>query len=210
MRTPVQDPTILRQAIGKHLGQVLTPEVAAAIESDARKAPDLSIDPVQFGVLFKGGLLFRAERMRDIVDELHPLHQAHWLETEKHRHGLPLAPDYAAMLADEQAGRLIQFTVRTESHELVGNLRMYVGVSRHTGTKFAHEDTLYLAPRVRGGFAAVHLMRFAEASLIAAGVREIRADSKLVNNAGVLMRRLGYEPVATQFIKIFKEQPHVY
>jgi len=160
-------------------------------------------------MLFKGGLLFRAERMRDVLAELHPLHQAHWLETEKHRHGLPLAPDYDAMLADERAGRLVQFTARDERHELVGNLRMYLGVSRHSGTKFATEDTLYLAPKARGGFTALALMRFAERALLSIGVREIRADSKLVNNAGALMRRMGYEPVATQYVKIFKESSHV-
>jgi len=203
MRTPVQDPYILRQAIGAHLGQVLTPDVAAGILAEALAAPDLSIDPLQFGMLFKGGLLFRAERMRDVLAELHPLHQAHWLETEKHRHGLPLAPDYDAMLADERAGRLVQFTARDERHELVGNLRMYLGVSRHSGTKFATEDTLYLAPKARGGFTALALMRFAERALLSIGVREIRADSKLVNNAGALMRRMGYEPVATQYVKIF-------
>ena len=103
--------------------------------------------------------------------------------------------------------RFVKFRhpARDETGALVGNLRMYVGTSRHTGTKFATEDTLYLAPKVRGGFAALALMRFAEKSLLSIGVREIRADSKLINNADVLMRRLGYEPVALQFVKVFKE-----
>lgn len=68
---------------------------------------------------------------------------------------------------------------------------------------------LYLAPEVRGGFAAVTLMRFAEGALLSIGVREIRADSKLVNRADVLMRRLGYEPVALKFVKVFKEHDSV-
>lgn len=203
----MQELSHLRQAIGRRLGSVLTPEVAAAIEADALQRHDLSYAPEQFGIITKGGLVYQAERLRDVLAELEPLHQAHWLETEKHRHGLPLAPDYEAMLADEMAGRLIQFTVRTEAQrELVGNLRVYVGTSRHSGTKFGQEDTLYLAPHVRGGFAALTLMRFAEQALLSIGVREIRADSKLVNNADVLMRRLGYQPVALQFVKIFKEQ----
>ena len=208
MRTPVQDPYILRQAIGAHLGQVLTPDVAAGIMADAMATPDLSIDPAKFGSAEHVGLTICAERMRDVLDELHPLHQAHWLETDKHRHGLPLAPAYDLMLADERAGRLLQFTAR-DGAELVGNLRMYLGVSRHSGTKFATEDTLYLAPKARGGFTALALMRFAERALLSIGVREIRADSKLVNNAGALMRRMGYEPVATQYVKIFKESSHV-
>lgn len=202
----MQEPNPLRQAICRHLGEVLTPAVAAAIEVESAQMPDLSIDPAQFGPLLRDGLVFQAESLCEILNELHPLHQAHWMETEKHRHGLPLDPDYDAMLADEKAGRLIQFTVRTEvQRELVGNLRMYVGTSRHSGTKFSQEDTLYLAPKVRGGFAALTLMRFAERALLSIGVREIRADSKLMNNADTLMRRMGYEPVSIQFVKIFKE-----
>ena len=203
----MEDHSQLRGVLAKHLGRLLTPEVAAAIEAEATARPDRSLDPEQFGVLVKDGLVFRAERLREIVGEMHCLHEAHWLETEKHRHGLKLNPDYDSMLADELGGRLIQFTVRTQAvHELVGNLRMYVGISRHSGTKFGHEDTLYLAPHIRGGFAALTLMRFAERALLSIGVREIRADSKLVNNADVLMRRMGYEPVALQFVKVFKEQ----
>jgi hypothetical protein len=49
------------------------------------------------------------------------------------------------------------------------------------------------------------LMRFAEQSLLALGIREIRVNSKLVNRADVLMRRLGYEPVALEFVKIFRD-----
>ena len=206
-RMPVQEPTTLRQAICRHLGDVLTPTVGAAIEVEAAKFPDNSIDPTQFEPLVKAGLSFQAERMHMILGELHPLHQAHWMETEKHRHGLSLNPDYDALFADEKAGRLIQFTVRTEAQrDLVGNLRMYMGISRHTGTKFGQEDTLYLSPSARGGFAALTLMRFAERALLSLGVREIRADSKLINKADTLMRRMGYEPVSLQCVKIFKDQ----
>ena len=74
----------------------------------------------------------------------------------------------------------------------------------HTGTVFAQEDTLFIVPEHRGGFLAVHLLRYVEQVLVGClGVREIRADSKLVNNAGVLMRRLGYTPTAQQFVKVF-------
>jgi hypothetical protein len=52
-------------------------------------------------------------------------------------------------------------------------------------------------------------MRFAETDLRSIGVREIDADSKLVNNADTLMRRLKYQPVAIRFSKIFKEDCHV-
>lgn len=196
-----------RKTIGSYIGQILTPEIAVAIELSAHDDTDASIDPVQFGVLAKDNLMFQAERMADILPELHVLHALHWQETEKYRHGLTMKPDYASMVADERAGRLIQFTVRSMDGPtpwaLVGNLRMYVHTSRHTGTLKAQEDTLYLHPDARGGMAALTLMRFAEASMLSIGVREIEADSKLVNKADVLMRRMKYDAVAIKFSKVF-------
>ena len=187
---------------------VLTPEMAVQIELSAFDCLDSSFHPALFGSVEHEGFTIAVERMRDILPELHILHQAHWRETEAYRHGLRMNPDYEAMLADEKGGRLIQFTVRRHS-SLVGNLRMYVLMSRHTQTLKAVEDTLYLAPQARGGMLAVKLMRFAEDSLRSIGVREIEVNSKLVNKADVLMRRLKYPAVATQFTKVFPENSHV-
>lgn len=199
----------LRAALVAHFDQPITPEVAAAIEAAAMHAPDESHDPTKFGVMEHGGYVIQAERLADVLPELLPLHEAHWTETEKHRHGLRLDPDYDAMLADERAGRLLQFTARKDG-AIAAHLRMYVGFSRHTRTHFGQEDTLYLAPEHRpGAFLMVKLMRFAEQALLAIGVREIRADSKLINGADVLMRRLGYTPVALQFFKLHEDHDHV-
>lgn len=196
---------LLRLALSTFVGQQLTPELASRIEYIATGNQDHALDPAQFEPHAIGDHVIAVERMSKILPELHALHQAHWLETEKHRHGFALDPDYQAMLADERAGRLIQFAVR-ELHgmELVGNLRMYLGLSRHTRTLFAQEDTLYLAAGHRRGFLAIHLLRYAERVLVEQlGVREIRADSKSINNAGALMRRLRYEAVGTNYVKTF-------
>jgi len=142
------------------------------------------------------------ERVADVLPELHELHLLHWQETEKYRHGLPFQPDYEAVLASERAGQVVQFTAR-QAGQMVGNLRVYLQTSRHTGTRFAKEDTLFVHPGHRGGWLAMHLLRYAETVLKGLGVREIRADSKLSNRADVLMRRMGYEPVSTQFVKFF-------
>lgn len=195
---------LLRLALSHFIGQELTPEVASRIEFIASGGEDLCRDPASFEPQVAWDYSIQVERLRDVIDDMHELHKAHWSETEKHRHGLPLKPDYRGMLAMERSGRLIQFTVRTTHGELVGQCRMYLGMSMHTGTLFAEEDTLFLLPQHRGGFLAVHLLRYVERVLVdAVGVREIRADSKLINNADVLMRRLKYQEVATKFVKVF-------
>lgn len=195
----------LRKTIGLYVGQVLTPEAAVAIESSAHHIDDTSIDPARFHPLEHQGYTFQVERFRDIMGELHLMHIEHWKETEGYRHGLQLQPDYLAMLDDERAGKLLQFTVRDGGEVLVGNLRMYIGQSRHTKTLTAREDTLFVVPSARTGLVGLTLMRYAERCLLKLGVRHIEADSKLVNKADVLMRRMGYEAVATKFAKTFGE-----
>ena len=194
----------LRQALTAHLGQVLTPEVAAWIEAAALYTHDNSHHPAKFGSAEHAGYSIQAERFANIVHEIHPLHELHWCETEKHRHGLKLNPDYAAFMARERAGDLIQFTVRSGG-ELVGNLRMYLGTSLHTQTRYASEDTLFIHPSHRGGFLVMALIRFAEQSLRAVGIREIRVSSKLVNHADVLMKRMRYTPAEMGFCKFFED-----
>jgi hypothetical protein len=204
---------LLRVALSAFMGQQLTPELAGRIEFIATGNEDLAHDPKRFAAMVVGDYVIQVERLKDILDEMHQLHVPHWQETERHRHGIPLDADYPAMLADERAGRLIQFTVRDlRDMALAGNLRAYLLMSRHTRTLFAQEDTLFIAPAHRGGFLSMRLLDYAEHILVEhLGVREIRADSKLVNRADALMRRRKYTAVSTGFVKIFppKEHPDV-
>lgn len=194
----------LRALLIERIGGALTPELCDEIERAAWDTPDRSIDLAQFAPAVHGGYEIRAERFAAVLPELRALHAAHWAETEKHRHGLPLAPDVDAMAASDRAGTMLQFTLRAQG-ELVGHVRMYLGRSLHTQTLFGEEDTLYIRPDHRGGLLVMRLMRYAEAALRQVGCREIRADSKLLNKADVLMRRLGYSPVALKFHKLFKD-----
>lgn len=195
--------TPIRAALTTHLGTVLTPQVAAFIEQAASASAEV-FPPCVCPPVSHGTYTLAVEHFDLVLQELHPLHLAHWQETERYRHGLPLNPDYAGLSELAKRGALVQFTVR-HCGVLVGNLRLFIGRSMHTGLLVANEDTLYLAPEHRGGFLVIHLLRRAEAALRAIGVREIRCNSKKVNRSDVLLRRLGYEEVAIQFVKVFGE-----
>ena len=195
----------IRATLIKRMGQVLDPACCAEIELELLATEDRSIDPKQFGAVQCGRLTFRAERFADVLPELHELHKTHWLETEKHRHGLAMNPDYDAMADQERAGQMLQFTAR-DCDSLVGNLRLYIRTSMHTQTLYAVEDTLYLRPEYRAGRNALRFMQYAEACLRAIGVREIRADTKNTAPAGaLLMKHMGYQPVATQYVKFLED-----
>lgn len=195
----------IRAALIKRMGQVLDPACCAEIELELLATEDLSIDPAQFGAVQCGRLTFKAERFADILPELHELHRPHWLETEKHRHGLAMDPDYDAMAAQERAGQMLQFTAR-HCDSLVGNVRLYIRTSMHTKTLYAVEDTLYLRHEYRVGRNALRFMQYAEACLKSIGVREVRIDSKNTAPAGaMLMKYMGYQPVSTQYVKFLED-----
>lgn len=175
---------------------------------------DAPIDIEQFQPIEHAGYTIEAVKLAHHYGELHELHRDHWQQTEKYRHGLALDVDYEAMRELERHGRLLQIVARREG-AIVGHVRMYLGKSMHTSLLHATEDTLYLQPEHRGGFVAIRMMRYAERCLLALGVRSIEANSKLISQreggpgADVLMRRLGYQPCAIQFSKVFPGAPDV-
>lgn len=197
-----------RMAMAKHLGRTMTPEVAAQIEAEAFHEPDRAVNPDRFEPVQHGEYTIRAESFRNIIEELAPMHEEHWRETERYRHGLPLNPDYHRMSALERAGQLTQFTVR-RGQELAGHLRVYQLHSLHTQLPIAQEDTLYMRPKHRGSFAAMALLRYAEDAHRALGASEVQISTKTVNSADVLLRRLRYQHVGNLFSKILKEDSHV-
>lgn len=198
-----------RMAMAKHLGRQLSPEAAAQIEAEVFHRPDESIDPARFEPQPFGDYRIHIESMRKILPELLPLHAAHWQETERHRHQQALNPDYELMMAMERMGRLVQFTIRhVPTGALVGHLRMYLGTSMHTQTPVSDEDSLFLEPQHRGGFLSMALLSYAERVLHQLqGPHEINADTKLLNRVDVLMKRRGFVPYATKFVKFTGGKP---
>lgn len=196
-----------RLAMAKHLGHELTPERAAQIERELFLDEDQSHSPESFGSAQYKGLTFQVESFRKVCDELHPLHVAHWQETEKFRHGLTLNPNYAYYAEIERQGKLLQFTARDGSGELVGNIRVYLYQDMHTQQPGAKEDTLFLLPRARGGFSAVRFIQFVLHCLRLIGVKDAYTDSKIlfdengnqVHDLGGLMRYAGFRHVANVY-----------
>lgn len=194
-------PDDLKSALAQHFGQQITPSVAAAIYMAAIEGADRSIPPKRFEPRdVRDGYMAGVESFRAIRDELHPLHALQFAETERYRAHLGLRPDYPALERDERNGALVQFTLRRDG-VLVGNIRVYLGRSRHTSTMFAEEDTFFVLPAHRKGLLAMRFWRYAEDCLRELGVVEVRTNAKLANRADKLNRFMGYEPVATQFVK---------
>lgn len=190
-----------------HIGKRLTSDLATRIYMLAETMPML-IPPDRIEAILPetcGQVTFAIERMRDIEAEIKPLHQAHWHETEGHRHGLDLNPDYETFKRYERTGRYVLFTAR-KAGCLVGNCAMYLGMSAHTQTLVATEDTLYLLPEARRGTTGRAFIGYVEDGLRKLGVREIDITVKTVNRAERLFRMLGYRHVENGLTKILEAE----
>lgn len=202
MNTPLIP--LLTYAIGPHVGEVLTPELAAHVTAlVASLAYPGPVDISQCAPRPAGSYVLRAERMADVVDEMRPLHLAHWLETEGHRNTVQeLAMDYDGIIDFEKRGRFALFTARTQEGQLVGNGAAYIMPSMHTGALIAREDTLFILKEHRGRLG-VALIRYIEDMLKVLGVRELTVTVKLVNAVGQMIQRMGYQHVAAEYVKQF-------
>lgn len=190
----------LSDILWRNQGQVLTPELIVGILQGAAYQPARFIDYTNIKPYKYGKYIFHVERYASALEELKPLHAAHWQETEKYRHELPLNPDYAGFIAQDRAGMLVLFTIRKDG-ELVGQSTMKIFSSMHSQTLVANEDSLFLRQDHRGGFMIMRFIRYMDMVLTALGVREVRVSSKTVNGADKLMIRAGFKPFAIQLVK---------
>lgn len=198
---------ILFALLDANIGNELTHGLAMDIMNAAQMLDPLLIEERISQIIPQehDGFVFAVERMADIQHEMEPLHRAHWEETEAHRHGLMLKPDYQTFIQYEQAGRYILFTIRKEGR-LVGNCAMYIDKSTHTQTLIATEDTLYLLPEARKGNTAKNFISYCEAALKHLGVREVCVTVKTVNRAGLFFQRLGYRHVENGLTKVLEDK----
>lgn len=192
----------------KYKGQTLDAATIIAIVNEACAVPDLRVPIAHIAPAELRGFVFAVERYADCLEELKPLHAAHWQETEKYRHGLALNPDYDGFLRMEMAGSLLLFTIRRDG-ELVGQTTMKTYTSMHSQTKVANEDSLFLREDCRGNpFVMLSFIRYVIEALESVGVVEIRVSSKLVNKADKLMVRAGFKPFAVQLVKMVGAAKH--
>lgn len=192
--------TVLKANMGQILDSTIAADIMHAADYLGTLVHQREIDkilPEQ-----SGEFLFSIERMEHIIEEMKPLHRAHWAETETHRHGLELKPDYDTFIRYERAGRYILFTLRHKDGKLVGNCAMYLARSTHTDTLMATEDTLYLVPAARHGKTAAQFIEYCENALRQLGVREINVTVKTVNKAERFFKMLGYKHVQNGLTKV--------
>ena len=191
----------LNQVLQTNLGNRLTPELVVGILTAIQTADYAPINIEDIPPEEYGEFTIHVASLRTILNEIVPLHERHWEETEKYRHGIPLNPDYEYMMRAEDQGRFLVFTVRHEGN-LVGNCMMYMTKSTHTQEWIAEEDTIFILSEYRKGRLGLRFIKYVEDVLRNMGITEIRVTVKTVNRVGDLLKAVGYQHTANQLIKI--------
>lgn len=151
-----------------------------------------------------GSVVFGIEKFADMLDEVRPLHEMHYNETETEYLDDEYNPNYASYMEMEKDGRFVQFTCRI-GLQLVGYLQYYVFRDLHTQRVYqAREDAFFLHPLVRGKKIAPQFLAYAEDALRALGCRYVGMTSKAPVGApdiGPFLQKQGYRPVAVYYAK---------
>ena len=152
----------------------------------------------------EGNVAIGLEKFSDMLEEIRPLHEEHFNETEVQYLDAEFDPNYQAYIDMEKDGRFVCFTVRL-GWKIVAYLQYYVFRDLHTQRVLqAREDALYVHPLVRGQKIAPQLLTYAEDALRALGCQYAGMTNKSPVGApdiGPFLEKRGYEPVAIYHVK---------
>lgn len=157
-------------------------------------------------VLRRGEYFFGIEKMRDLRDEIAPLHALHWKEVEEGHTPLTFDLAYEKYEAFEDRGQFVLFTVRAkEGMPLVGYLMCYMHRANHAQQDLvAREDAMFLHADHRGSGAANAMLDYAEKSLKQLGCKILGLSSRHPaggTNLSPWLAGRGYKSSAVVFVK---------
>lgn len=150
---------------------------------------------------------FQSERFADILGEMRPLIDRHFMEIEGGRlQRFRLSRDFGKYISMEHAGWLGMVTARYED-DLVGYcLFMIMPHPRFDNCLFALNDAIYLLPEHRRGWTAARMIAYAEDYLAALGVDRVMISVPVVNDFSAILGRRGFEEVERNFEKQFNRR----
>lgn len=147
---------------------------------------------------------YQVEQYPDIIEEMKGLFDAHWAEIASDRDAIKLNPKYDSYMNMHLAGLLHMVTAR-ENGVMVGYLVSFVNTHLHYADCLtAHWDIYYISPSHRKGMVGIKLFTFSEKALIERGVQKIYAHTKIKNDIGTLLERLGYSPCERIYTKLVR------
>jgi hypothetical protein len=137
---------------------------------------------------------FQRETLFDVIEEVQPLLDAHYLELAKNQERIKLNPDWARYTAMEAAGSLLLFTARKDG-KLIGYAAFFAGPHPHyTDLMLVSNDLLFLDAEHRVGRTGVRLIKYCEEQIAAtySGQTCITWHAKERTALAGMLPRMGY------------------
>lgn len=149
-------------------------------------------------------LIYQQEKLVDVIEEIYPLLQEHFIEAEEgvvEDKEYPLNVDWASYKRMEEVSLLYVFTARDEG-KLVGYIWFVVHPALHmTSCLTAYEDIHYLIPSYRKGWNFVKMFKYAEERMKEVGVNRLVSAVKIKSGRDKIFSYLGYTPTEKLFVK---------
>lgn len=144
-------------------------------------------------------------RVKDSIEDIRPLHEAHYAETEtKYKHHT-VAVNYEHMARCDEAGTMRCFGARlVDSQQLIAYLFVYISPSAHDSSLCAVEDAYFIMPEYRGSGLARRLLQYSEKRLKELGVDYFFMSSKAPvggPNIGMFLETEGFKSTAIMYSK---------
>lgn len=151
-----------------------------------------------------GDAVVGLEKLRNIVEEIRPLHAAHFAAVETPLHGAPFDPAYDKYMVLEEQGGFVVFTLRVKG-ELAGYLQYWMFRNMYSRNVLgAKEDAMFISEAHRGKGLLTPFITFAEHCLEQLGCNYIGMSSRGPmgsTDIGPYFLKRGYKAVAEYYVK---------
>lgn len=146
-------------------------------------------------------LTYVVEPWATVRGEIGPLWRRHYAEIAADQQRIALDPDFARYSASAANGSL-HIVVAREAGQMVGYVFAFVETHLHyRSTLCGFYDIYWLAPEARKGSAGVKLLKEAERTLKARGVKKIFTGTKLWKDVGRIFERHGWNETERLYSK---------
>lgn len=159
----------------------------------------------------------KREMFRDVLEEVKPILDEHWLELARNQDKIKLNPAYEKYVALENAGIFRAYIVRAEDGEMAGYAAfMTIQHLHYADHIWALSDLFFVRPKFRASRkltlfkdgakpkgAGRTLFEAVENDLRESGVSVIHSTFKIANPAaGAMLKKMGYLPIEMGYAKV--------
>jgi len=146
-------------------------------------------------------ITFCQEDYFDCIGEISLLLESHWEEVGTDRDKIPMDVDYEQYAQAALQGILHVMVARSHG-TLIGYHSTFVRPHiRYKSTLMGFVDVYFLHKDFRRGSTGIRLLKAAEKSLKARGVKKIQSGTKLSLDRGKVFEHLGYRAAETTYTK---------